>query len=62
MRHCAGTWIEQIAGKAVAKTFLCHATTDVTDTYTKSSPEEVANAVIRLWSGSHPLARVKTGS
>jgi integrase len=56
LRHCAGTYIRQVADKDVARTFLRHSGQDVTGTYTKADRSEVAKAVVALWGGSHPDA------
>lgn len=56
LRHCAGKLVERHAGKMVAQAFLRHSGGDVTGRYTRATPEEVANAVIDLWGGTHPLA------
>lgn len=57
LRHHAGSVIERIAGKAVAKRFLGHSSTaDVTDSYTGASEAEVAAAVAIMTQEPHPLA------
>ena len=56
LRHCAGKLVERHAGMMVAQGFLRHATSSVTGRYTVAKPHEVAQAVIDLWGGRHPLA------
>lgn len=56
LRHCAGKLVERHAGKMVAQAFLRHAGSDVTGVYTRASSNEVAQAVVDLWGGTHPNA------
>lgn len=57
LRHHAGSVVERLAGKAVAKAFLGHrSVSDVTDIYTAASQAEVAAAVAVMTGEPHPLA------
>lgn len=55
LRHCGGTYVERVAGEAVAHRWLRHSDEDVTKLYVRASQAEVAAAVVAIWGGSHPL-------
>jgi len=55
LRHTAGTRIERVAGRGVARSFLGHASADTTDLYTTAQPAEVIHAWCAAFGASHPL-------
>ncbi len=56
LRKTAGSLVERVAGYETARSFLGHHGTDVTQTYTSATIEEVAAAISVLTGEPHPLA------
>ncbi len=54
LRHHSITRVERDFGKAVSTAFARHTPGDVNDIYTKASPREVAQAVVKIHGGDHP--------